>query len=113
MAGVVNLILDNHFEGVRGTAQYGISDEGDNEEYFLSARSRAHRRGRLQRHSDRSGPGGLRPHDARAAVRPLRSMPDLKFFLRVDNLFDRDPPNNIPTSYGAHDPVLYDPVGRM
>ena len=51
--------------------------------------------------------------DARAAVRPLRSMPDLEFFLRVDNLFDRDPPNNIPSSYGAHNPVLYDPVGRM
>ena len=37
VAGVVNLILDNEFEGVRGTAQYGISSQGDNEEVFLSA----------------------------------------------------------------------------
>ena len=51
--------------------------------------------------------------DARIAVRPLEQVPDFELFARVDNLFDRDPPNDIPSSYGAHNPVLYDSVGRM
>lgn len=33
VAGVVNLILDTRFTGIRASAQYGISGEGDNEEY--------------------------------------------------------------------------------
>ena len=36
VAGVVNFILNREFEGVRATAQYGISEEGDNEELFAS-----------------------------------------------------------------------------
>ena len=36
VAGVVNFILDRDFVGLRGTAQYGISNEGDAEEYFGS-----------------------------------------------------------------------------
>lgn len=36
VAGVVNLILDKDLQGLRGSAQYGISDRGDNEEYFLT-----------------------------------------------------------------------------
>ena len=36
VAGVVNFILDKDFEGLRGTAQYGISQEGDNDDYFAS-----------------------------------------------------------------------------
>jgi outer membrane receptor protein involved in Fe transport len=30
----------------------------------------------------------------------------------VNNLFDRDPPNDLPSSYGVTNPVLYDVVGR-
>jgi outer membrane receptor for ferrienterochelin and colicin len=30
----------------------------------------------------------------------------------VNNLFDKDPPNNLPSSYGVTNPVLYDVVGR-
>lgn len=36
VAGVVNLILNTRLEGVRGSAQFGITDEGDGEEYMLS-----------------------------------------------------------------------------
>jgi outer membrane receptor protein involved in Fe transport len=36
VAGVVNFILDREFEGLRGTAQFGIAEEGDNEEYYGS-----------------------------------------------------------------------------
>ncbi|WP_160484548.1 TonB-dependent receptor domain-containing protein [Aurantiacibacter rhizosphaerae] len=36
VAGVVNFILDRDFVGLRGTAQFGIAEEGDNEEYFGS-----------------------------------------------------------------------------
>jgi len=50
--------------------------------------------------------------DARLAVRPLAN-PDIEFYLRVDNLFDKDPPNNMPSSYGSTNPILYDVVGRM
>lgn len=35
-----------------------------------------------------------------------------QLFGRVDNLLDKDPPNNIPSSYGVTNPVLYDVVGR-
>lgn len=37
VAGVVNLILKKDFEGIQAVAQYGISEEGDNEEYRLGA----------------------------------------------------------------------------
>lgn len=33
VAGVVNLIIDNDLNGMKGEVQYGISREGDNEEY--------------------------------------------------------------------------------
>lgn len=36
VAGVVNFILDRDFVGLRGTAQYGVSQRGDAEEYFGS-----------------------------------------------------------------------------
>lgn len=36
VAGVVNFILDRDLTGLRGTAQYGISGEGDNEEWYGS-----------------------------------------------------------------------------
>ncbi len=36
VAGVVNFILDRDFTGLRGTAQYGIAEEGDNEEYYAT-----------------------------------------------------------------------------
>ncbi|PTS88625.1 hypothetical protein DBR17_04330, partial [Sphingomonas sp. HMWF008] len=36
VAGVVNLILDKDFSGLRGSAQYGISDRGDNKEFFAT-----------------------------------------------------------------------------
>ncbi len=36
VAGVVNFILDDSLVGLRATAQYGIADEGDNEEIFAS-----------------------------------------------------------------------------
>lgn len=35
VAGVVNFLLDTDLEGVRGNAQYGISDRGDDEEWML------------------------------------------------------------------------------
>lgn len=34
VAGVVNLILDTKFEGVKGSVQKGISDRGDNSEFY-------------------------------------------------------------------------------
>jgi len=37
VAGVVNLILKKDFEGIQAVAQYGIAEEGDNEEYRLGA----------------------------------------------------------------------------
>ena len=51
--------------------------------------------------------------DARFAVRPLADRPEFEIFGRVDNLFDRDPPNRFPSSYGVTNPILYDVVGRM
>jgi len=36
VAGVVNLLLDTRLTGLKGSAQYGITDEGDNKEYQLS-----------------------------------------------------------------------------
>jgi outer membrane receptor protein involved in Fe transport len=30
----------------------------------------------------------------------------------VNNLFDKDPPNDLPSSYGVTNPVLYDVLGR-
>ncbi|MXP41301.1 TonB-dependent receptor [Altererythrobacter soli] len=36
VAGVVNLILDTDLEGIRASAQWGIADEGDDEEWILS-----------------------------------------------------------------------------
>jgi len=37
IAGVVNFIIDEGFEGIKGTVLGGISDRNDNEEYLLSA----------------------------------------------------------------------------
>ncbi|HWL46967.1 MAG TPA: TonB-dependent receptor [Sphingomonadaceae bacterium] len=36
VAGVVNLILDTKFEGMRGSIQYGQADAGDNKDYTAS-----------------------------------------------------------------------------
>lgn len=36
----------------------------------------------------------------------------VELFAVVNNLFDRDPPNNLPSSFGPTNPVLYDVVGR-
>lgn len=36
VAGVVNIILDTKLQGLKGSAQYGLSDAGDNKEYQLS-----------------------------------------------------------------------------
>lgn len=36
VAGVVNVILDTDFTGIKGSAQYGVNDIGDGEEYQLS-----------------------------------------------------------------------------
>ncbi|HWI85785.1 MAG TPA: TonB-dependent receptor plug domain-containing protein, partial [Sphingomonas sp.] len=36
IAGVVNFILKDHFEGITARAQYGISSQGDNETYTAS-----------------------------------------------------------------------------
>jgi outer membrane receptor protein involved in Fe transport len=36
VAGVVNILLDTRFSGVKGSAQYGINDAGDGKEYQLS-----------------------------------------------------------------------------
>lgn len=37
VAGVVNLILDTELEGVRTEVQYGVSEEGDGDDYLVSA----------------------------------------------------------------------------
>jgi outer membrane receptor protein involved in Fe transport len=37
VAGVTNLIINRNLEGLRTTLQFGITDEGDNEEYLVSA----------------------------------------------------------------------------
>lgn len=50
VAGVVNFILDRDFEGLKATGQFGISQEGDNEDWFGSlayGTSFADGRGRL------------------------------------------------------------------
>ncbi len=36
----------------------------------------------------------------------------VELFAVVNNLLDRDPPNNLPSSFGPTNPVLYDVVGR-
>lgn len=36
VAGVVNFILDRNLTGFKGTVQYGIAQEGDNEEWYAS-----------------------------------------------------------------------------
>jgi len=36
VAGVVNLILDKKFEGIKGSAQAGISEQGDDQDYLFS-----------------------------------------------------------------------------
>lgn len=36
VAGVVNFILDRNLQGLKATAQYGISQEGDNEDWYGS-----------------------------------------------------------------------------
>ncbi|MBN8819558.1 MAG: TonB-dependent receptor [Sphingomonas sp.] len=36
VAGVVNILLDTRFNGIKGSVQYGINDAGDNKQYMLS-----------------------------------------------------------------------------
>lgn len=36
VAGVVNVLIDNQLQGLRGNLQYGISQQGDNEELFAT-----------------------------------------------------------------------------
>jgi len=36
VAGVVNIMLDTRFSGIKGSAQYGINDAGDGKQYMLS-----------------------------------------------------------------------------
>jgi outer membrane receptor protein involved in Fe transport len=36
----------------------------------------------------------------------------VQLFGIVNNLFDRDPPNDLPSSFGVTNPVLYDSIGR-
>ncbi|MBN8829886.1 MAG: TonB-dependent receptor [Sphingomonadales bacterium] len=36
VAGVVNIMLDTRLNGIKGSAQYGINDAGDNKQYMLS-----------------------------------------------------------------------------
>jgi len=36
VAGVVNILLDTRFSGIKGSAQYGVNDIGDGEQYSLS-----------------------------------------------------------------------------
>jgi outer membrane receptor protein involved in Fe transport len=36
----------------------------------------------------------------------------VQLFGVVNNLLDKDPPNDLPSSYGVTNPVLYDVVGR-
>ena len=36
VSGVVNIVLNDHINGIRGTVQYGISQRGDGEEHRLS-----------------------------------------------------------------------------
>ncbi len=38
---------------------------------------------------------------------------NIELFASVNNLFDRDPPNDLPSSSGVTNPVLYDVLGRM
>ncbi|WP_169542541.1 TonB-dependent receptor plug domain-containing protein [Sphingomonas baiyangensis] len=42
----------------------------------------------------------------------IRANDQFEFFGVVNNLFDRDPPNNLPSSFGPTNPVLYDVLGR-
>lgn len=37
----------------------------------------------------------------------------LQWFGTINNLFDRDPPNDLPSSFGVTNPVLYDVIGRQ
>lgn len=36
VAGVVNFVLDRDYEGIKGSTQYGVSEQGDNENYRVS-----------------------------------------------------------------------------
>ncbi len=36
VAGVVNFVLDRDYEGIKGSTQYGVSEQGDNENYRIS-----------------------------------------------------------------------------
>ena len=36
VAGVVNILLDTRFSGIKGSAQYGVNDIGDGDQYMLS-----------------------------------------------------------------------------
>jgi len=62
VAGVVNLILKKDFEGIQAVAQYGISEQGDNEEYRLGAlfgTSFADGRGHFELAADYVNNGGV------------------------------------------------------
>ncbi len=51
--------------------------------------------------------------DLNAAVNLIDNGKDrLQLFGAINNLFDKDPPNDIPSSFGVTNPVLYDVVGR-
>ncbi|WP_077228483.1 TonB-dependent receptor plug domain-containing protein [Sphingomonas hengshuiensis] len=42
----------------------------------------------------------------------LKVNPQFELFTVVNNLLDKDPPNNLPSSFGPTNPVLYDVLGR-
>lgn len=68
VAGVVNLILRKTFEGLNAEAQYGVSEEGDNEEYRIGllAGAKVGERGHLVAgldYVDNKGVGDVRTRD--------------------------------------------------
>ena len=77
VAGVVNFKIDHKLQGVRGNAQYGISDYGDNKSYLASIAAGtkfAQGRGHIIVGAEAAGSKGILDYGAREVGRLCRHL---------------------------------------
>lgn len=109
MAGVVNFILKDDFEGIRGRAQAGITDEGDNGRQMLGltiGKNFADGRGNITLAGQYDRDSGLRSYKRAISAEdvPFRSSftPQGRFFVG-DTSYTYDPAGNL--KEGFNNPV--------
>ncbi|MGR4891154.1 TonB-dependent receptor domain-containing protein [Sphingopyxis sp. LARHCG72] len=107
MAGVVNFILKDDFEGIRGRAQAGITDEGDNGRQMLGltvGKNFADGRGNITLAGQYDRDTGLRSYKRAISAEdvPFRSgfTPQGRFFVG-DTSYTYDPAGNLKEGYNA------------